>query len=124
MIWIALTVALLAWVPALLAHREAVRSANRKLVGRVNEALDELEVAVKKIKRDWEEERDRLVKQARRTGAVANRLEKLMDEGEESAEGDEGGDAGPGNAPGLAAQPMQPLPGRMAQIPWRGGRTG
>ncbi len=121
---VALSVALAAIFAAGLAYREASRSSSRKLRGTVHEALEELEASHKRLKRDWEDERDRLVKQARRTGATIKRLEDLMEEDEPSSEGGESSDVprvDVGAGPRGGMPPMRP---HVATLPWRAGRTG
>jgi len=90
----------------------------------VTDALEELEAFQRKVKRDWEEERDRITKQARRNGIAVKRLEELMDGGELGAEGGEGEDAGLPDARGRGAPGLPPVREDVARIPWRGGRTG
>lgn len=121
---VALSVALLAFFAAGLAYREASRSSARKQRAIVAEAIEESERVLKSIKRDWEEERDRLVKQARRTGHTLKRLDEVLDASNESAEGSQGEDAGGGDARGVEAGGVRPMHQNVVNIPWRGGRTG
>ena len=109
---------------AAFAHREATRSSNRKLSRTVHDELEELETFKRLLKRDWEEERDRLGKQARRTGATLKRLDQVLDESSESAEGDEGEDAGPVDARAREDHRLPPVRQNVVDIPWRAGRTG
>lgn len=125
--WVALSVALVASLAAGLAHREASRSSSRKQVRTVNEALEELETLQAKLKREWDDERERLVKQARRTGAVARRLEELIEEEPESAPGPESPDAGAGDVPTGDGRRLYAMPESVAPVPrrpWRAGRAG
>jgi len=121
---IALSVAVAAFFAAGASYREAMRSSNRKLARTVHEELEALELERKKLRRDWEEERDRLVKQARRTGATLKRLEEVM---EEEPDGDERGeepDVRGGDARGSQGGQLPPMRQNVATLPWRGGRTG
>lgn len=122
--WVSLSVALCAFIAAGLAHREATRSSSRKLLRTVNEALEDVLAQGAKLKREWAEELERLQKQARRTGATLRRLETVLEEGDESAEGTEGGDPGELDARGGDPQPMRSLPANVARGPWRAGRAG
>lgn len=120
----ALSVALIAFFAACLAYREAVRASSRKLRATVLEAIEESERATKSLRRDWEEERDRLIKQARRTGHTLSRLDKILDESSESADGDESEDVGGRDARGGAESQLRPVRQDVVSLPWRGGRTG
>jgi hypothetical protein len=122
--WVALSVALAAFFAAGLAYREASRTSSRKLAAKVHESLDEHEAAARKLRRDWEEERDRLGKQARRTGLAVKRFEELLDADDDSSEGPEGADVSGGDARAGEAQRLPPVRQNMGFIPWRGGRTG
>jgi len=121
---IALLVAAGALLVAALAHREAVRSSNRKLARSVHDELEELETFKRNLKRDWEEERDRLGKQARRTGATLKRLDEVLDSSSESAEGDASSDDGGADAQSSGGNRVSAMRPNLAQIAWRGGRTG
>ena len=124
MVWVALSVALAAIFAAGLAYREASRSSSRKLARTVHEALEDLEVAQKKLRRDWDEERDRLTKQARRTGAAVKRFAELIEEDDGSSDGDEDADVPRSDARGGTAGRVPPVRQNVATLPWRAGRTG
>lgn len=120
----ALSVALVAFFAACLAYREAVRSSSRKLIATVLEAIEESERATKRLRRDWEEERDRLIKQARRTGSTLKRLDAILEDSSEGADGDESELDGVGDARGGAESQLRPVRQNVVSLPWRGGRTG
>jgi len=124
MIWLALAVACASLLIAALAHREATRSSSRKLARTVTEALEDLETLQSKLKREWIEERDRLGKQARRTGATLRRLDEVLDGSIEGAEGDESEDASSLDVGARGARGVPAMRPNLAQIPWRGGRAG
>ena len=121
---VSLSVAAGALALATVALREAIRSSSRKLARKVHEELEDLETFKRNLRRDWEEERDRLGKQARRTGATLKRLDAVLDESSESADGDENADAGGGDAGGGAESQLRPVRPNVVTLPWRGGRTG
>lgn len=124
MIWLVLAVAATSLVVSLLAHLEAARSSNRKLARTVTDALDDLEHLRTKLARDWLEERDRLGKQARRTGQTLKRLDEVLEASSESADGDESEDVGGRDARGGAESQLRPVRPDVVSLPWRGGRTG
>ena len=124
MIVLALSVALAAIFAAGLAYREASRTSSRKLAAKVHEALEDLESAQRKLKRDWEEERDRLGKQARRTGAAVKRFEEILEEDDGGAEGAEGSDVPRVDARGGPQGGVPAMRPNLAALPWRAGRTG
>ena len=121
---VALSVALAAFLAAGLAHREAVRSSSRKLATKVHDELEDLETFKRNLKRDWEEERDRLGKQARRTGATIKRLEEIMEDDGSGSDGSEGADVPGPDARGSETRRVPPVRQNVVGIPWRGGRTG